>query len=321
MKTEIVQNAENVAEWKKYIAFIMKMLYFNFGNVAENCGNIKKQRMNVVKLLTLNTHSLQEVDGQQKLDWLVAGILRERPDILALQEVNQTFREALIEPHMLEGQYPVPGCMPIRRDNYAAQIAWRLRQSGESCYWAWLPVKQGPMGHEEGVAVLSLGWPIRCIDAFPISKSSSFQKRTTRAVLGVQVEGRDDWFYCLKMASWDAEPDTFLDQWKKLNCCIAGKRMCGTVWLLGDFAAPDDQPKQGYAHIAASGWYDTYKIAQSKDCGITAPRADGKALEGTRIDYIWCSRNQPVLSAGTMFNGITEPVVSSHYGVLIETKE
>ena len=70
------------------------------------------QRMNVMKLLTLNTHSLQESDGQQKLNWLVEGILREKPDILALQEVRQTDQETLIAPDMLEGQYPVPGCMP-----------------------------------------------------------------------------------------------------------------------------------------------------------------------------------------------------------------
>ena len=277
------------------------------------------QRMNVMKLLTLNTHSLQESDGQQKLNWLVEGILREKPDILALQEVRQTDQETLIAPDMLEGQYPVPGCMPIRKDNFAAQVAWRLRQAGVACYWAWLPVRREKTGHEEGVAVLSLGSPIRCVDAFPIS--NSHPQQNPQAVLGVQVEGREDWFYCLQMDSWDGETGVFLDQWKKLNCCIAGKRMYSPVWLMGDFAAPDDRPEESYDHIAASGWQDTYRLARKKDCGITVPEAWGKTMAGFRIDYIWCSRKVTVLSATTMFDGITEPVVSNHYGVLIEIKE
>ena len=40
-----------------------------------------------MKLLTLNTHSLHGGDWEQKLEWFVQGILEEKPDIIALQEV------------------------------------------------------------------------------------------------------------------------------------------------------------------------------------------------------------------------------------------
>ena len=283
----------------------------------------------MMKILTLNTHSLQEENLQQKLSWFVEGILREKPDIIALQEVNQTAGEELMALELLEGQYPIPGCMPIRKDNYAALVASRLRQAGIDCYWVWLPVKRGYDKFDEGVALLSLGRPIRCVDQFPISRINDFSNWRTRAALGVQLEGLEDWFYCLHMGWWNDESEQFLDQWRILNSCIAAKRMCGNVWLMGDFNAPDTVPGQSYEHIVASGWIDTYKAAHRKDDGITVPGPiDGwrdlqnrEITEGMRMDYIWCSQRKEILSSRILFNGQKEPVVSDHYGVLIEVKE
>lgn len=282
-----------------------------------------------MKILTLNTHSLQEHNYQEKLNWFVEGILNEKPDIVAMQEVNQTVNTELMDLEMLEGQYPIPGCMPIRRDNHAAVVASRLRQAGIECYWAWLPIKLGYGKYDEGVAILSLGRPIRCADKFPISKINDYHNWRTRAVLGVQVEGFDDWFYCVHMGWWDDPAERFLDQWKVLNCCIAAKRMCGNIWLMGDFNAPDVIPGQSYEHITSCGWIDTYQVAQFKDCGITVPdvidgwreKLAGKKVDGMRLDYIWCSKRNEILSSRVVFNGMKEPVVSDHYGVLIEIKE
>ena len=197
-----------------------------------------------MKILTLNTHSLQEENHKQKLFWFVEGILREKPDIIALQEVNQTADEELMALELLEGQYPIPGCMQIRKDNYAALVASCLRQAGIDCYWVWLPVKRGYDKFDEGVAILSLGRPIRCVDQFPISRVNDYNNWRTRAALGVQLEGLEDWFYCLHMGWWNDESEQFLDQWRILNSCIAAKRMCGNVWLMGDFNAPDTVPCQ-----------------------------------------------------------------------------
>jgi len=282
-----------------------------------------------MKILTLNTHSLQEENHRQKLSWFVEGILREKPDLIALQEVNQTAGEELMALELLEGQYPIPGCMPIRKDNYAALVASRLRQAGIDCYWVWLPVKRGYDKFDEGVAILSLGRRIRCVDQFPISRVNDYNNWRTRAVLGVQLEGLEDWFYCLHMGCWNDGSERFLDQWRILNSCIAAKRMCGNVWLMGDFNAPDVVPGQSYEHIMASGWIDTYKAAHRKDDGITVPGPiDGwrdlqnrEITEGVRLDYIWCSQRKEILSSRILFNGQKEPVVSDHYGVLIEVKE
>ena len=282
-----------------------------------------------MKILTLNTHSLLDKDYEQKLEWFVEGILREKPDIVAMQEVNQSFNAELMETDQLEGQYPVPGCMPIRADNHAAQVARRLRQLGLNCYWAWIPVKLGYGRYDEGVAVLSLGRPIRSVDAFPISRINDYRNWRTRAVLGIRVEGLEDWFYSVHMGWWDDELERFLDQWKRLNCCVMSKRMCGTVWLLGDFNVPDSITGQGYDQVASSGWFDTFKIARSRDSGITVSGTiDGwrekpadRKEKGMRLDYIWCSRKKEILSSRVVFNGEREPVVSDHFGVLIDVKE
>ena len=219
--------------------------------------------------------------------------------------------------------------MRIRKDNYAAMAASLLRQAGVDCYWVWLPVKRGYDKFDEGVAILSLGRPIRCVDQFPISRVNDYGNWRTRAALGVQLEGLEDWFYCLHMGWWNDESEQFLDQWRILNSCIAAKRMCGNVWLMGDFNAPDTVPGQSYEHIVASGWIDTYKAAHIKDDGITVPGPiDGwpdlqnrEITEGMRLDYIWCSKRKEILSSRILFNGQKEPVVSDHYGVLIEVKE
>ena len=86
---------------------------------------------------------------------------------------------------------------------------------------------------------------------------------------------------------------------------------------------------ESYEHIASCGWIDTYKIAQYKDSGITGPGIiDGwreklidKNVEGMRLDYIWCSEKKEIISSRVVFNGMNEPVVSDHFGVMIQVKE
>lgn len=282
-----------------------------------------------MKLLTLNTHSLEEENYEQKLSWFLDALDREKPDLIALQEVNQTWDAEFLEPEDLEGQYPVPGSIRIRRDNHAARIARELRQRGVNCFWCWIPIKRGYGKYDEGMAILSLGRPIRCVDVFPLSRTTDYHNWRTRAALGVQVNGLEDWFYCLHMGWWDDETERFLDQWKVLNSCIASKRVCGSVWLMGDFNAPDSVHGQSYEHIVASGWFDTYALAHSKDNGITAIGAiDGWKQrpvfcqeKGLRLDYIWCNRKREIRSSRVLFNGIKEPKVSDHFGILIDIKE
>lgn len=281
-----------------------------------------------MKLLTINTHSLQEENYPEKLAHFVEVILRESPDIIAMQEVSQTADAPLMAEDALTGQYPSAGRIPIRADNHAAQVARRLRDAGAACSWAWLPVKLGYEKYDEGVAILSLGRSIRTADRILISKSNDYANWQTRAALGVQVEGRSDWFYTVHMGWWGDEDECFENQWKKLNSCVATKRICGPVWLMGDFNAPDAVRGESYDTVAAAGWVDTYQTALYRDHGLTVPGViDGwrdrlpADAQGMRLDYIWCSRETPILSSRVVFDGTTGAVISDHFGVMIETKE
>ncbi|MBQ8378789.1 MAG: hypothetical protein IJX42_06640 [Oscillospiraceae bacterium] len=50
-----------------------------------------------MKLMTLNTHSLVEENYEKKLDTFVKGVISEKPDIIALQEVNQSIDADLVK--------------------------------------------------------------------------------------------------------------------------------------------------------------------------------------------------------------------------------
>lgn len=282
-----------------------------------------------MKILTINTHSIHEENYERKLEQFVRGILREKPDIIAMQEVNQTAGAPLIDPTYLVGQYPIPGALSVRRDNHAARVAFRLRQEGILCWWVWLPIKLGYGRYDEGVAILSLGRPIRCVDKFPISRVNDYQNWRTRAVLGVQVEGLPDWFYTVHMGWWDDEAEPFLDQWKTLNACLTTRNLYSSVWLMGDFNAPDLVRGQSYDAIAGSGWFDTYRTARISDGGVTVPgiidgwreRLAGQDVRGMRLDHVWCSRDRRITSSQVVFNGTNYPIVSDHFGVMVTVKE
>ncbi|MBR4284159.1 MAG: endonuclease/exonuclease/phosphatase family protein [Anaerotignum sp.] len=282
-----------------------------------------------MKLLTLNTHSLHGSDWEQKLEWFVEGVLQEKPDIIALQEVNQTITAQTAENVLKEGQTVVSELVQVKQDNFAAQAAYRLRKMGMECFWAWLPVKVGYEKYDEGAAILSIGRKIRKTAVFPISKTWEYQDWRTRAVLGVQVEGCTDWFYTVHMGWWQDKEEPFSEQWEKLMAQIKNPSAETTVWLMGDFNAPDIFSDQSYAHICKSGWQDTHITAKEKGNDFTAAGGiDGwkdilpdEDVKGLRLDYIWCKPKQEILSSDIVFNGERGHIISDHFGVIVEAKE
>ena len=91
----------------------------------------------------------------------------------------------------------------------------------------------------------------------------------------------------------------------------------------GRFNSPAHVRGEGRDLIRGFGWLDSYELARSKDSGITVGHAiDGWReqgdVSGMRIDYIWTSRKVPVRSSRVIFNGSCEPIVSDHYGIIVE---
>ena len=130
-----------------------------------------------MKLITLNTHSLVEPGYENKLKLFAEAVLRERPDVIALQEVNQSMGEPAVAMERLgvlgfvecrervrcvekaaieagdeagecgeDVEYGAGGrCaeVPVRADNHAYRLAGLLAEGGAPYFWTWVPAKVG----------------------------------------------------------------------------------------------------------------------------------------------------------------------------------
>ena len=278
-----------------------------------------------MKLITLNTHSLIEPDYEKKLRIFAELVKKEKPDIIALQEVNQTMASSPVKEPEQTGFVSCPDCAgPVREDNHGLNLARLLKEEGLDYCWTWAPAKVGYDIYEEGLAVFSRR-PAEAAEQFYISESRSFSNWKTRKTVGIRVGGQ--WFYTVHMGWWGDEEEPFDRQWDRVRDHLETRRNGGeTVWIMGDFNSPSDRAQEGYDYVKDSGWLDTYELAGEKDQGITVGhvidgwREEGKQQTGMRIDYIWCSRKASVQSSKVICNDTNYPVVSDHYGVMITTE-
>lgn len=273
-----------------------------------------------IKLLTLNTHSLVEENYNKKLEIFISAIEKELPDIIALQEVNQTRNEQIISKDELTGFFPCQSDVQIKKDNHAYSVVKKLRDKGIGYYWTWISLKLGYDKYDEGMAILSRK-PIVEADVFLTSNIDDYSNWKTRKALGILTEDKSKgWFYTVHFGWWNDADEPFQNQWKKLNAHVANRDL---VWLMGDFNSPSQIRNEGYDLVAQSGWHDSYPLANKKDSGVTVEKViDGwkdklPHATGMRIDYIWSNKKLPVESSQVIFNGKNQQVVSDHYGVII----
>lgn len=281
-----------------------------------------------MKLLTLNTHSLAEPDCEAKTKIFLQAVLEERPDVMALQEVNQTAggEDVSTVELLASGYMECPNTMPrVGRDNHAFRTAVWLAEHDFPCFWSWVPAKLGYGKYDEGTAIFTRR-PILEVSQFYLTRSRDYKNWKTRKTLAVRTEA--GWFFSLHMGWWKDEEEPFLRQWETLSEVTAPLRQEGDVWLMGDFNSPAETRWEGYDQIAASGWEDAFAAAEEKGGEITVPGAiDGwrnaGELSGMRMDFIWHrgpegERTWRVSRAGTVFDGENRPAVSDHFGVMAE---
>lgn len=247
----------------------------------------------------------------------------EKPDIVALQEVNQSCSAEVVPTRELVGYCPCGEQVIIRQDNHVWQVIKSLREKGIAYEWTWLPLKKGYDKYDEGIALMSLQ-PIEKTDVLLVSNVDDYENWKTRKILGISTkEYPNEWFYSVHYGWWDDEEEPFGEQWKKTDSHMAKEN---TVWLLGDFNNPAQIRNEGYDWIKDSSWWDSFVSAEKKDTGITVGTViDGwrekmKDTSGMRIDQIWCNQKTEVKCSKVIFDGKEYPVVSDHYGVLIEVK-
>lgn len=282
----------------------------------------------MMKLLTINTHSLIESDYMKKLRQFTQVICRELPDIIAMQEVNQSADAPEVPQKLLTNYCPCEeNHIPVRMDNHAFNVARLLQEAGITCFWTWLPAKLGYSVYDEGLALFSLKHRITDIDSLYTSSSRDYQNWKTRRVLGIRTDMGSDWFYTVHMGWWADEEEPFRAQWERLQSHLNEKNN-SRIWLLGDFNSPAEVRGESYDYISASGWQDTWLLAAEKDSGITVNNViDGwkdqissqARQNGMRIDHIWCSQTTPIQKSQVIFNQKNHPVISDHFGVIIVT--
>lgn len=281
-----------------------------------------------MKLITLNTHSLIEENYEEKLRTFVDVIVKEQPQVFAIQEVNQSLAMPEVDTGLCHGYVATDGFdIKIRDDNHALNVARLLCQSGLSYEWTWIPIKKGYDKYEEGLAIFSLSSIVETKE-FYVSGIKDYGNWKTRKMLGIKVEDYNAWFFTAHFGWWDDEEEPFSRQWDISDSTIKDFACEETCYVMGDFNSPAKIRNQGYDYVKNSGWYDTWVSAQFKDSGITVGHViDGwhervndesdKAL-GMRLDYIWCNRDISVSSSRVICNGNNYNIVSDHYGVMAE---
>ena len=283
-----------------------------------------------MKLMTINTHSILEENYIGKMESFVKAVAQLQPDIITMQEVNQTAdAPKAIAVLQLNRTYNNQEPRQLKADNHAAKVAEALRKAGIEYNWTWLPMKLGYSMYDEGMAVFCRK-PIAETNVVLLSSDGDYGNWRTRYALGIRPAGTEDWFYTIHMGWWNDEEEPFGNQWEKLQTAVKEKNHQGKIFLMGDFNSPAQIRHEGYDLIKESGWQDTYLLAEKKDAGNTVRGViDGwrdklsqeDMLKGMRIDHIWCSEMVKVRSSRTCFDGNNEPVVSDHFGLLIDVED
>ena len=277
-----------------------------------------------LKLLTLNAHSLHgnERERDKKMRGLCELLSAERPDIISLQEVNQLCDAPLMDTDHTEGYYRAAACVcpiPLKRGNFATDLAWNMAERGIPYHFTFLPMKRGYGRFDEGLAVFSKS-PIRCACGFYISRAEDYDDHNTRMALLAEIKDRDIMICNLHTSRYDYGADPFDDQWKRLTSRLPKARR---LFLMGDLNCPAEARGEGYDRACEGGFFDAYRVADQRVGGIeTAEEGiDGWTDKkgGGRIDYIFSSfyPTADKIIYSRVLDGERGARVSDHFGVMV----
>ncbi len=267
-----------------------------------------------MKLFTLNTHSLLEEHWQEKQQILIETLIKEQPDVVALQEVNQPLGAP---PAAYVPKETISHGISLKEGNYALQIATALEEKGSGYTLIWVGMKQSYGKYEEGLCFLCKFRPQKTT-AFSVSQTTNPTNWRKRMVLG--VKSQTHWFYNVHFGRWDDTLDPFSHQWEEFENTVNPTE---PMFVMGDFNAPRHLPAQGYSLVLSRGFYDTHTLASQKDEGQTAFGAiDGwqdnsPSAQLQTIDYIFTNRPIRVLTSKTLFTPKEGKVISDHFALTV----
>ncbi|KQB87454.1 endonuclease/exonuclease/phosphatase family protein [Corynebacterium lowii] len=281
-----------------------------------------------MKFLSLNAHSWCEADQPAKIMDTARLIVAEGIDVVALQEANQLQESVPWRSPRFRG----PSTLEIGADNYAQALAEACAHLGEeyACYW--VEAHQGFGKYDEGVGLLvrTSGSGLanaRLADAPTVTEVAilvlaehPYEDVRRRVALAAKV---DPWGWVISghFSWWRARgEELFAGEWGVVDSFAAehaGERIC----VLGDLNSPCTVEGEGYSLVRAGGWIDTRDEALLVEGHDTM---GGKIAgwegceQGARIDYALVNTPVRVDSHRVVFDGKNTPVVSDHYGIVVE---
>ncbi len=277
-----------------------------------------------MKILSLNSHSLVENNWDEKMEYIAQKIHLEGYDVIALQEVNQTVEEKLVDVQELEECRYVEAdeTTKVRKDNFAYKLVSCLQELGEVYHWTFAISHIGYGIYEEGLALLSRE-PILDTQSLVVSKETNRISPETRRQVGITIcyQEQKIAFYSVHFGWWKKGEERFSNQWDQF-CRQICLNESGIIYVMGDFNNPAGVREEGYDYIMKDRiWKDTWDLNQYHDsCVTTQGFIDGwkKEKHGKRIDFIL--KNMPLEKGkfNIVFNGINGFVVSDHFGVEVE---
>lgn len=274
----------------------------------------------MAKIMTLNTHSWMEKEAAKKLQQLVDQIVTSDYEVIALQEVNQLLNSEPIEPDSYF--QPLADQRDIHEDNFAYILVERLKAQGLNYYWSWTASHIGYDRYAEGAAILSKQ-PIQA-SSFLVSLEEDFADYHTRQILlaKTQLLGKEVRVLSGHYSWWNPEGISgFLYEWDTTLAFLNQEE--SPIILMGDLNNAADVRGEGYDYVqeTAPHLLDTFMIAEEVVGRYTVEKSiDG--WEGNqqqlRIDYIFVSEPFKVKRYQVIFDNMSSPMISDHYGVEAE---
>ena len=302
-------------------AISVKIINTDVGYKEVDLGNIKdsmyKTANNEYLILTINLHTYQESQQQEKFAMLTQLIGKMEVDFIAFQECAQHKSSPL-----------VTGI--IRKNNMALIISNALKEHFHVDYnfvWHW--AHYGWNVFEEGVALMSKH-AILDSDSRYISTNTSVTNITSRKVIygSFQIpEGKINLFSAHTHWRTSATDEEQNDQIKNIQLMLNQKEVLNPVigsFVCGDFNVnpTSNYPwSEGYNTMINNGAYiDTYLKIYTNANNIPA-QSIYNTVGGTypgRIDYIFMKNDAHfrLVDSQIIFTHDVIGTISDHYGVL-----
>ncbi|MGY3766210.1 endonuclease/exonuclease/phosphatase family protein [Vagococcus vulneris] len=251
----------------------------------------------------------------KKMRQIAAFIHEQSIDVIGLQEINQHMNAA--DSHLDSYFMPIEHeLIAVKDDNFAKLLAEELQKLGSCYYWSWAYSHIGYDTYHEGIAILAKR-PFQADSFFASTVKDPRNHRTRKQI--VATFNQDLQIMSGHYSWWTGnEIDGFQAEWQKTLAYLGEFK--GTQVLLGDFNAPSQLDNESYSLVTKS-FVDCYNLAEKKIGSDTVnKKIDGwdDVSESMRIDFAFVRPKVDIAEYQVVFNGKNQPVVSDHFGVMVD---